>query len=501
MKESSLMKIGARGERFGRAKKPAAPEILETRRKRMNPIPLETASYYCQMRIHRAHVVMLTEQGILSKDESSAILRGLKEVEKEAENDENLMSYMSTETALIRKIGEVGGKMHIGRSRNDLGATQRRMFYRDQIEHLIGAIIKYRKTLLQKAEEHVNTVMSGYTHWRQAQPITLAHYLMGHVDAAGRGVERFEDVYRRTNLNCLGAAALAGTGWSIDRERTRVLLGFEKLCENTYDCVAAHDYVVELASAIAIHLSNLSRLAQDLEIWSSDEFAMIDLDEAYAGTSSIMPQKKNPRCLEMIKHFAAESIGVLVASISSIKGVSYTNIGDRVMVEPMIVDVAIGNTRIMAGVVSTLVPMKKMMLLKVSKGFSTMTELADTLVRSYGISFRQSHDIIAETVSTALAEGLTADQITPRMIEDAAVKSINQRLTISEEQLRLALDPAENVKRRKIVGGPAPVEVKRMIADRRAQINLEESRRQDRLRKLEKAQNELKRAESETLGS
>jgi len=494
MKDSSL-KTKAGGERFGRAKKPTAPEILEVRSRRSKPRPLGVASYYCQALIHRAHVVMLTEQGILTREETARILEGIKEVEREAEEDERLTSYMSTEAALIGKVGEVGGKMHIGRSRNDLAQTQRRMFYRDEIERLIGAVIEYRRALLRVAEENLDAVMPGYTHWRQAQPVTLGHYLVAHADAAGRSVERLEDLYKRTNLNTLGSAALAATGWNIDRSRTMELLGFDGLCENSYDCVAAHDYVIEFASAIVIHMSNLSRLAEDLQIWSSDEFGMIDLDEAYAGTSSIMPQKKNPSSLEMVKGFAAESIGALVKVASSVKGVAYTNVGDRMALEPVTMETAIGSTKIMSGVVSTLTPMKEVMLSKVSKGFSTMTELADTLVRSYGISFRQAHDIIANITSKAISEGKSAEQITVEMIEDAALESIGKRLEMSEEELRLATDPFENVRRRKVVGGPAPEEVKRMIDDRYVKIDIEESRHRERQDRLEKAYQRLDTAE------
>ena len=377
-------------DRFGRAKGSAAPEILELLEKRAAPVSSAVVSYPCQTLIHRAHVVMLTEQGILTKEESPTILKGIKEVAEAAKQNERLVTYMATETALVEKVGEIGGKMHIGRSRNDLGHTQQRMYYRDQIERVIHAIIEFRKALLQKAEENLNTVMSGYTHWRQAQPITLGHYLMAYVDAAGRSIECLEDVYRRTNLNPLGAAALAGTGWPIDRLRTTELLGFDGLCENTIDSVAAHDYVIEVAAAIAMHMSNLSRLAEDLQIWSSDDYMLVDLDEAYAGTSSIMPQKKNPSSLEMVKRFTSESIGTLVTTVSSVKGTAYTNIQDREGVEPVIFETVIGSTALMAGLVSKLIPMKENMLLKARKGFSTMTELADTLVRSYGLTFRQA---------------------------------------------------------------------------------------------------------------
>ena len=190
--------------------------------------------------------------------------------------------------------------MHIGRSRNDLGHSQRRIYYRDQLNRFIGAVIEFRRKLIETATRHLDVVMPGYTHWRQAQPITLAHYIMAHVESAGRTVERLEGIYSRTNLRPMGSAAFAGTGWPVNRLRVMELLGFDDLIENTHEGVDAVDYFMELSAAISIHMSNLSRLAEDLQVWSSDEFKLIELDEAFAGTSSIMPQKKNPLILEQV---------------------------------------------------------------------------------------------------------------------------------------------------------------------------------------------------------
>jgi argininosuccinate lyase len=494
-----LNDVTERGERFGRVKKPTAPQLTDLLTHRDHPTPFDVASYYGQMLIHRAHVIMLVEQSIITQQEGATILKGLKDVDQAAKNDRQLTSYMSTETALIERIGVLGGKMHIGRSRNDLGAAQRRIFYRDRIERVIDAVLLYRKALLNKAEAHVDTVMPGYTHWRQAQPVTLGHYLLAHVDAAGRCIESLETAYAHANLNALGAAALAGTGWPINRLRTMELLGFDAVCENSYDCVAAYDFIVEFASVLTIHMSNMSRLAEDLQIWSSDEFAMVDLDEAYAGTSSIMPQKKNPSALEAIKRFAAESIGALLTLLASLKGISYTNIGDRATLEPVIVETAIDSTKVMGGVVTTLVPFKETMLRRAAQGFSTMTELADVIVRKFNISFRQAHDIIAETTTQALAEGKFANQITVDMIKDAALKHLGRQLDVTNKELQLAVDPLENVKRRKVLGGPAPEEVKRMINDRRNRINIETARHVERLEKVRKAYAALDSAENKIL--
>lgn len=483
-------------ERFGRASKQSTPEIQELNAWRAHPKSFDVASYYCQVWIHRAHVVMLQERGIITRVEAATILRGLDVVEKQAEEDPRLTVYMSTETALINEVGEVGGKMHTGRSRNDLGHTQRRLYYRDQAERLIGAVIEFRERLFEAAEANLESYMPGYTHWRQAQPVTLAHYIMAHVEAAGRTVESLEGVYKRTNLSPMGAAAFAGTGWSIDRYRVMELLGFPGLVVNTQDAVAAIDYFMELSAAAAIHMSNLSRLAEDLQIWSSDEYRLLDFDEAYAGTSSIMPQKKNPLILEQMKSYAAEALGDMVAVVASMKGTAYTNIVDRVMLEPISLDTAVGATRVMAGLVETLIPMKENMMMRLREGYSTMTELADALVRLHGLGFRQAHDIVVEVTLEAIKDGIKAEDISPKMVEEASKKVVGKPLNVPAEELLEALDPVSNVKRRSLVGGPAPKAVKDMILGQRRRLEEEKARRNDRMKAIDRAKVKLAEAMS-----
>ncbi|TFH15076.1 argininosuccinate lyase [Candidatus Bathyarchaeota archaeon] len=482
-------------ERFGRASKASSPWIQELYSWRESPQSFDVASYYGQILIHRAHTVMLAEENIITHDEASKIITGIKKVEQIAMNDPKLVGYMSTETALIKEIGEIGGKMHIGRSRNDLGHSQRRIYYRDQVNRLIGSVIDFRKRLTDTASNHLDAVMPGYTHWRQAQPITLAHYIMAHVEAAGRTVERLEGVYDRANLSPMGAAAFAGTGWPVNRYRTMELLGFDGLVENTHDAVAAIDYFMELSAALSIHMSNLSRLAEDIQIWSSDEFKLIELDEAYAGTSSIMPQKKNPLILEQVKSYSAEALGAMVSTMTSMKGVSYTNIVDRTMLEPVIIDTAVGSTNVMAGLVQTIVPLRENMMKRLSEGFSTMTDLADTLVRLYNLSFRQAHDIIVNVTVEALKEGVKAEDITSEMIESASEMVIGKPLRVPEKDLQQALNPVLNVNRRNGVGGPAPEAVKAMINAQKTRIAEEERRQMLRLGKLKQAKNKLLEAE------
>jgi len=482
-------------ERFGRARKAEAPEISELNAWRRNPKSFEVASYYGQVLIHRAHTVMLAERGIITRDEARKIIEGVKAVERDAQNDPSLVGYMSTETALIKRVGDVGGKMHIGRSRNDLGHAQRRIYLRDQTERLIGEVIEFQRRLLDKAEENVDTLMPGYTHIRQAQPVTLAHYILAHVEAAARTVDRLEGVYARANLSTMGSAAFAGTSWEVDRERVRELLGFDALCENTTDSVATTDYAIELASAIAIHMTQLSRLAEDLQIWSSDEYSMIDLDEAYAGTSSIMPQKKNPLEFEYVKSYAAESIGNLVTAVASVKGITYTNTVDRLLVEPIALDTAVGSTKVMAGATATVIPRREVMLKNLRDGFTTATDLADALVRSHGLSFRQAHDIIVDVVLAALQEGKKAEEITSEMIADASERATGKRITVSGKELEAALDPYKNLMGRDTVGGPAPSSVKKSIKRLRVKLAKQGERREKRLKMIATAGEKLEAAE------
>ena len=426
-------------ERFGRARKAEAESITELNAWRRNPRSFDVASYYGQVLIHRAHTIMLAEQGIITAEEAKTILEGVRAVEKAASEDPSLVGYMST-------------------------------------------------------EENVDTLMPGYTHIRQAQPVTLAHYILAHVEAAARTVERLEGVYSRTNLSTMGAAAFAGTSWDVDRERVKELLGFDALLENTTDAVATTDYAIELASAIAIHMTQIGRLAEDLQIWSSDEYNMIDLDEAYAGTSSIMPQKKNPLEFEYIKGYSAESIGNLVTAVASVKGISYTNTVDRLLIEPVALDTAVGSTNVIAGAVTTITPKRDVMLKNLRAGFTTATDLADTLVRSHGLSFRQAHDIIVEVVVKAIEEGKMAEEIGPEMVADASEKVIEKKLRISTEELASALN--KNLLGRNTVGGPAPEAVLKMIANRRSSVEEQVKKHEDRLMKVRRALEKLGAAEA-----
>jgi len=255
------------------------------------------------------------------------------------------------------------------------------------------------------------------------------------------------------------------------------------------------DYFMEFSAALAIHMTNLSRLAQDIQVWSTDEYMMIDLDEAYAGTSSIMPQKKNPLVLEQVKSYASECLGALVAVFSAMKGVSYSNIVDRVMLDPVVIDTAVGSTNVMAGIVETMRPIKENMRARLREGFSTMTDLADTLVMLHGLSFRQAHDIVVEVTLSAIQNEVKAEEITVQMIEEASEKVVGEALKVPERELRSAVDPVLNVQRRRVIGGPAPESVNKMIENQRRRLRDEEERRKIRIERIAHANEKLVHAE------
>ncbi len=482
---------------FGRIKKTPAEDytkyILGPR------LEDSKVQFEIQLLIHKAHVVMLAEQGILTTDEATEILTAISLLENEGVDGLNLDChrdlYMATEAYVVEQIGEVGGKMHIGRSRNDLAAASTRMFIREKINSIIEDIIELRKAFLELAKSHVDTVMPGYTHWQQAQPVTLGHYLVAHVHALERDTVRLENTYKNVNLNPLGAGALATTGFPINRYRTMELLGFNGLIENSYDAVASRDYMAEMAAALAILMSNESRLVEDLLIWLTNEFSVIELSEEYAGTSSIMPQKKNPASLELTRAYAAHGIGELTAILCMLKGIPYSHVTDWSQASTALryaIDLSTAVLRVMKGVISTLTINRQLMLERATEGFSTMTELADVLVRDKGLSFRTAHEIIAHVVMEALNEGKDAREITRKMIDRAAIQVIGKELKLTKETIRKALDPVENVKIRSVTGGPASGEVERMIKNSRDQVKKDERRLAERRMKIESAYQRLR---------
>ncbi|KIO78677.1 hypothetical protein TH53_01915 [Pedobacter lusitanus] len=450
--------------RIGRTSGSKAPEFQELYDYEVSTKNLVSATFPYQSLLHRAYVIMLTEQKIIDHKEAKSILNGLVKVDKLALENPSLQVYLPYEAQLIKEVGSAGGKMHIGRSRNDLDNTTNRMYLRDQLIEVIDAVIRLRKAIQTKAMDHLQTVMVIYTHRKEAQPGTLAHYLTAIDESLAKSLERYIQLYDRIDQSPLGSGASGGTGWPLDRYRVADLLGFNRqLVVNTIEGVAGWDHIAEFAADNAIFMSDLSRLASELQLWSTDEYNSVEMDNSYAGISSMMPQKKNPDALERTRKASALTMGQLVAILSSTNSIEYQHSGVRVMLEPKSLDAVLAATHTMTGVVSTLHVNKETMLKYARENFSTMTDLADLLVRSNHLDFRDAHEVIASVVNNALKQKKTADQITVEMIQTAAKERLGHELSVTAKQLQTALDPVQSITHKTGPGMPAISSVTQMI--------------------------------------
>ncbi|WP_367343690.1 argininosuccinate lyase [Methanomethylovorans sp.] len=424
-----------------------------------------------------AHTIMLKEQRIIKEEDCSSILRGLLCIREEGieQLDHTYEDiHISLESRLIDMVGEdVGGRMHSGRSRNDEVATCIRLTLREELLALMEELHALRNTLCSLAAENLKTIMPGFTHLQHAQPTTLAHHLIAHMDALGRDIDRLRSAYSRVNLCPLGAAAFASTGFNIDRERTRQLLGFEGLVENSMDAVSSRDFLIECTAVLANLAINLSRMAEELVIWSTSEFAFIELDDRYASTSSIMPQKKNPDTAELLRGKSGVVAGSLMALITTCKALPLSYNRDLQEATPNMwraMETARSSVRMMEGMISTIKVNKETMASKSVMGFTTATELADTLVRATGIPFRTAHQIVG-----VLAR--ENEDIHLQQIDAVADKVLGTKLSskgLTEEMIYEALDPISNIRKRKVIGGPAFKEMEQAIIRRKRAMKQED---------------------------
>jgi len=455
------------------------------------------------LRVHKAHTVMLTKTGIIGEEVGNSlagVLLALQDAGIDSlELDPKLEDlFYNIEAFITNKVGaRIAGQLHTGRSRNDLGAAIHRLHTRDHILSLLNRAMDLRSALLTLAESNVDTVMPGYTHLKPAQPITLGYYLSAVANALERDTIRVARVYESVNLNPLGAAALAGTSFPVDREMTANLLGFDGVVENCLDAIASRDYVLELLSALAIITTTLTRLAGDFYIWQSDEFGMLELGDAIAGTSSIMPQKKNPHPLEQTKGRAPQVYGALMASLSAAKATIFSNNqesgGAGVQQQEMAVyesSVAMG---LMAMVMRNVEFDTELMYERTTKDFSTVTELADLIVKKFGISFREAHGIVGGTVMKAVRSNLKATEITIAMLNEESLSIIGSELDLTAEEVAASLEPRNSVAGKPTLGGPNPDQVKRMIQTAWYRLDSEANQLEQRKQHIEESLTNLDR--------
>ncbi|MBV5310482.1 argininosuccinate lyase [Chromatium okenii] len=440
-----------------------------------------TASVAFDQRLYRydiqgsiAHATMLAQQGILTAAERDAISSGLEAVQSEIEAGTFKWSialedvHMNIETALTAKIGEAGKKLHTGRSRNDQIATDVRLWLRDEIDLIQLEIKRLQTALLDLAEREADTILPGFTHLQVAQPITFGHHLLAWFEMLERDRDRFTDCRRRMNVMPLGAAALAGTTYPIDRQYSAQLLGFDRPAENSLDAVSDRDFAIEFTAAAAILMMHLSRYSEELILWSSAQFGFIELSDSFCTGSSIMPQKKNPDVPELVRGKSGRIFGHLMGLLTLMKSqpLAY-NKDNQEDKEPLFdtVDNLKGSLRVYADMMGNVTCHRERMRIAAKQGFSTATDLADYLVRN-GIAFRDAHEIVGKAVAFGVREG--------RDLAELTLAELQQFSVSIQEDVFAVLTLEGSVAARNHLGGTAPNQVRSAIVRARTRLNTEE---------------------------
>lgn len=411
-----------------------------------------------------AHTSMLKHEGIIDSDIADNILCALDSLKEEGFDalvfDPSVEDvHMAIENYVTSKIGPQAGFMHTAKSRNDQVATDIRLVLRERIIGIQIGILEFMEGIVEMAGEHLNDVFIGFTHLQHAQPITIAHHLMAHVQALKRDYERLEDTYNRVNLNPLGSAAMATTSFPINRELTTKLLGFDSYLENSMDGVSARDFVAETVFDLTALCTTLSKICEELILWSTYEFGVIDMADEYSSTSSIMPQKKNPDVAELARGKSTIVNGELVTILTILKAIPYTYNRDLQEITPHLWN-ALKVTEDTLSIVTRMLLSVKFNTERCAelagRNFATATDLADIMVREKQVPFRTAHKIVGRIVNEATSNNMVEEDITSDFIDDIAVDLGFDKLYLDDELIQKALNPTENVKIRRVVGGPAP---------------------------------------------
>jgi len=410
-----------------------------------------------------AHVKMLAKCGILTKEEGEAIEKGLHRLLEKAKNGELEYSvqyediHLNIEKMLIDEIGPIGGKLHTSRSRNDQVATDMHLYLKKHVEAIVELIRELQKALVNKAEQHIETILPGYTHLQRAQPVSFAHHLLAYFWMLERDKSRFTESLKRINISPLGAAALAGTTFPIDRKYTAELLGFDEVYLNSLDAVSDRDFIVEFMSNSSLLMIHLSRFCEELILWCSQEFQFVEMDDAYSTGSSIMPQKKNPDMAELIRGKSGRVVGNLVGLLTVLKGLPLAYNKDLQEDKEGMFDTVKtveGCLQIMTGMIETLKVNKEQMEKSVKQDFSNATELADYLAKK-GLPFREAHEVVGKLVYKCIQKGI--------YLLDLPLEEYKEASSLFENDVYEVLNPYEAVNKRNSLGGTGFKEVKEQI--------------------------------------
>ncbi|MFT3810858.1 MAG: argininosuccinate lyase [Micropepsaceae bacterium] len=419
-----------------------------------------------------AHVRMLEAKGLISPADSSAIQEGLSKIASEIRDGtfpfrtEFEDIHMNVEARLAEIIGPAAGRLHTARSRNDQVATDFRLWLRDAIDDARGQLKALIAALVAKAEAHAGDVMPGFTHMQSAQPVTFGHHCLAYAEMLGRDLGRLNDTRKRLNESPLGAAALAGTSFPIDRDQTARALGFDAPMRNSLDAVSARDFAIEYLSAAAILSMHLSRLAEEIVIWSTPQFAFVRLSDGFSTGSSIMPQKRNPDAAELVRGKTGRVFGALIGLLTVMKGLSMTYAKDMQEDKELVfsaADTLALCLAAMTGMVSDMTIEREKMRAAAASGFATATDLADWLVRTLKVPFREAHHITGRIVKTAEGKGVDLTGLT---LKD--MQAVDPRIT---DAVFGALTVEASVASRVSFGGTAPDNVKREAALWRAKLH------------------------------
>ncbi len=412
-----------------------------------------------------AHAAMLAQQGIISEQDHADIKKGLAQVKGEiAEgvfpfSDDLEDIHLNIEGRLRENIGEAAGRLHTGRSRNDQVATDFRLWVRDYLDHFGAQLESLQGALLAQAAAHTDTIMPGFTHLQNAQPVTFGHHMLAYLEMFARDKSRFEDCRKRMNESPLGAAALAGTPYPIDRDMTAAALGFDRPLANSLDAVSARDFALEALSCAAICATHLSRLSEEIVIWTSAQFQFVSLSDAFTTGSSIMPQKRNPDAAELIRAKVGRIMGALTALTIVMKGLPLAYSKDMQEDKEPVFDafdaLSLGLAA-MAGMVADMTPNKARLADSASAAYSTATDLADWLVRKLNMPFRDAHHVTGTIVALAEKQGKTLDALA---LTD--MQTVEPRIT---DDVFSVLSPLASASSRTSYGGTAPSEVEKQVA-------------------------------------
>ncbi|POZ62962.1 argininosuccinate lyase [Chromobacterium alticapitis] len=417
-----------------------------------------------------AHAAMLNRSGVLSDADLEAIRRGMAEIRDDLRAGKLEWSvdledvHMNIERRLTDRIGDAGKRLHTGRSRNDQVATDIRLWLRGEIDATVHLLSELQRSLLDLAETHADTVMPGFTHLQVAQPVTFGHHLLAYVEMLARDAERMQDCRKRVNRLPLGAAALAGTTYPIDRHYTAELLGFDDVCHNSLDAVSDRDFAIEFTAAASLVMLHLSRLSEELILWMSPRVGFIDIADRFCTGSSIMPQKKNPDVPELVRGKSGRVVGHLIALITLMKAqpLAY-NKDNQEDKEPLFdtVDTLQTTLRIYADMMRGVTVKPEAMRAAVLQGFATATDLADYLVKK-GLPFRDSHEVVALAVRHAERQGVD--------LADLPLAALQGFSALIAEDVYTVLTPEGSLAQRDHVGGTAPSQVKAQIARHRGRL-------------------------------